>query len=220
MPQISANGSDRSLRGPDGSWRVLATLGAVLVILLALLFWFDDALPYFEFDEASYGRVRDRSGWLLTHVIGGSLALLMGPFQFWSGLRRRHVSVHHWTGRLYVAGIVLGAATAFQLSFHTQSWTFGVALFVGGVVWLVTTAIALVAAVRRRIEAHREWVLRSYIVTLTFVSFRLILEIPWVEQLGTDAETSTTAGWLCWVVPLLGYEFLRQVRHDRLLSRP
>jgi hypothetical protein len=128
------------------------------------------------------------------------------------------MAVHRWTGRLYVAGIVCGAVTAFQLSFHTEEWTFGVALFTGAVVWLVTTAIAVFAAIRRRIHAHREWVMRSYILTFSFVSFRLILEIPWVEQLGTEAQTSTTVGWLCWVVPLLTYECVRQLRQDALFK--
>jgi hypothetical protein len=60
--------------------------------------------------------------------------------------------------------------------------------------------------------------MRSYILTFSFVSFRLILEIPWVEQLGTEAQTSTTVGWLCWVVPLLTYECVRQLRQDALFK--
>lgn len=208
--------------------RTFARLGALMIIFLSVAFLIDDAVQYLQYTEASYERFWERSGWLLIHVLGGSLALLIGPFQFWSGLRRPHLTVHRWrrlmtvhrwTGRLYVAGIVCGAATAFQLSFHTEEWTFGVALFTGAVVWLVTTAVALVAAIRRRIQAHREWVMRSYILTFSFVSFRLILEIPWVEQLGTDAQTSTTVGWLCWVVPLLTYECVRQLRQDGLFKQ-
>lgn len=199
--------------------RLVPILGAVVTIALTLAFLIDDVLPYVQFSEESYGRFWDRSGWLLVHIIGGSLALLAGPFQFWSGLRRRQLSVHRWTGRIYVLGIVLGAATAFQLAFFTQEWTFGVALFTGAVVWSVTTTIALIAAMGRHIDAHREWMIRSYILTFTFVSFRLILEIPWVEQLGTEAQTSTTVGWLCWVVPLLTYECVRQLRQDGLFKQ-
>lgn len=202
------------LVGSDRGWRMIARIAAVPIIGLMLFFLVDDALPYLEFSEASYGRFWDRSAWLMVHVVAGSVALITGLFQFWSGLRRRHTSVHRWAGRLYVACIALGGAAALHLAFHTQHWTFGVALFVAGVVWILTTAIAWVAATRRRIEAHREWMLRSYILTSTFVSFRLILEIPWVEALGTEAETSTTVGWLCWVVPLLVYEFLRGWRRS------
>jgi len=188
--------------------RALTTPAISLIVLLSLLFWVDDALPYFDVSEISYGRFWDRSGWLLTHVIGGSLALLVGPFQFWSGLRQRHMQFHQWTGRLYTVGVALSAATALQLAFHTESWTFGVVLFVGGVFWLVTTGNALLAAAGRHIDIHREWMIRSYMFTFYFVSFRLLLEISWIENLGTDAEVSTTIGWLCWVVPLMGYEFM------------
>lgn len=203
--------------GSDPSRRSGVTLAVSVLALLSLLFWIDDALPYLDFSEGSYGRFWDRSGWLLSHVLGGSLALLMGPFQFWSGLRGRYPSAHPWTGRLYVAGVVVAAASALPLAFQTESWTFGVALFVGNILWLATTALALLAALRRRIEAHRAWALRSYILTFAFVSFRLILEIPFIEQLESDPELSTTICWLSWAVPLLVYEFFRQVRQDRFI---
>ena len=190
-----------------------------LIITPVLLVWMDDALPYFLPGEAADGRFRDRFGWLMCHVIGGSLALLTGPFQFWSGFRRRHLSIHRWTGRLYVGGVSMASASAVSLSFHTESWTFGVALFVGGVIWIVATTAAVRAALLRNLEAHREWMIRSYIMTFAFVSFRLLLEVPWIEQLGSDAEVSSTFGWLSWVAPLLAYEFIRQTRHDRLLRQ-
>ena len=180
------------------------------MFLMALLFVIDDVLPYLEFSERAYGRFWDRSGLVLTHIAGGTLAVLIGPFQFWSGLRRWHAVTHRWTGRLYIAGVVLGGVTALQLSFHTQYWTFGVALFVGSVVWLASTGLSLAAARKHHFELHRSWAVRSYILTFTFVSFRLILEIPAVAEFGTVAEISTTVGWLCWTVPLLGYELLRQ----------
>ena len=82
---------ERERDPPQG---IIPTLGVGLLALLTLLFLIDDALPYFDVSEISYGRFWDRSGWLLTHVIGGSLALLVGPFQFWSGLRQRHLRLH------------------------------------------------------------------------------------------------------------------------------
>jgi hypothetical protein len=71
-----------------------------------------------------------------------------------------------------------------------------------------------VAALQRRIKAHREWMQRSYTLTFTFVIFRLLLEIPWIEGLGTEPEVSTTIGWLCWLVPLLVLELSRRIRYE------
>jgi hypothetical protein len=42
--------------------------------------------------------------WLLPHGITAGLALLLGPLQFSSRLRRRHLNWHRISGRLYVAG--------------------------------------------------------------------------------------------------------------------
>jgi hypothetical protein len=218
-PGKSPATSDGVPAGAGEPSRVLAGLVGVFILAAVLLIWVDDALPYLEFSEMAYGRFWDRFGLLLAHLIGGSLALFIGPFQLWSGLVQRRMRLHRWAGRLYVAGVALAALSAFPLSLHTQSWTFGVALSVGGVIWIVTTAAAVLAVLQRKFVAHREWMVRSYIMTLAFVSFRLLLEVPAIERLGSEAEVSTTFGWLSWVGPLLAYEFIRQTRHDRLLQR-
>lgn len=36
------------------------------------------------------------AGVLLTHIVTGSLALVVGPIQLWSGLRRRSLLLHRW----------------------------------------------------------------------------------------------------------------------------
>jgi uncharacterized membrane protein YozB (DUF420 family) len=41
------------------------------------------------------------------------------------------------------------------------------------VAWVLTTSMALYSVRTRRIEQHREWMLRSYTVTLAFVTYRL-----------------------------------------------
>jgi len=45
---------------------------------------------------------------LVPHVLGGLLAILIGPLQFWARLRRDYVQVHRWSGRVYLAGVVVG----------------------------------------------------------------------------------------------------------------
>ncbi len=42
--------------------------------------------------------------WLLPHGIAASFALLLGPLQFSSRLRRRHLNWHRISGRLYISG--------------------------------------------------------------------------------------------------------------------
>ncbi len=35
----------------------------------------------------------------LAHVVPGLAFVLLGPFQFMTGLRKRHPSLHRWTGQ-------------------------------------------------------------------------------------------------------------------------
>lgn len=226
MPQEAAAAASRPPTSPAPPAprarraTILSWVGGTVVILLALRFWLQDAFPYFEITEAAYGRFWPRRGWLLLHVVGGSVALLMGPFQFWTGLRKRHLRVHRWTGRSYLAGVAVGAAASIQLAFRTEvGWTFGVGLFMLAMAWIVTTGMALAAISRRRINAHRDWMARSYIVTFAFVSFRILFELDVVRALGTAAEVATTVSWVCWVVPLFLFEVVLLGRREGIFGR-
>ena len=43
----------------------------------------------------------------LTHVLIAPMALLLGPFQFFPGLRAKYPQAHRWSGRVYVAACVV-----------------------------------------------------------------------------------------------------------------
>src|SRR5690242_4971862 len=46
--------------------------------------------------------------WLIVHATSAATALLLGPFQFWAGLRARMLTLHCWNGRVYVTACVIG----------------------------------------------------------------------------------------------------------------
>jgi hypothetical protein len=96
---------------------------------------------------------------LLTHIAGSGLALVIGPFQFWPGLRRHSVLVHRWIGRLYVVGVLVGGSAAFYLAAHAgQGATFGISLSALGVAWWTTTGMAYFAIRQGDVSQHTEWV--------------------------------------------------------------
>jgi hypothetical protein len=177
-------------------------MGAFLVLFM-LRFYFRDAVPYFDFSESSYGNFWPRRGWLLLHIIGGSLALLTGPFQFVSGLRRRYMTVHRWTGRSYLLGIGVGSIGATSLAFTTNGspgWSLGLLALAGA--WVITGAMAYASIRMRRISLHQEWMIRSYVVTFAFVLFRWLVDF---ESLQTvfGSELSAAMLWASWVIPLM-----------------
>jgi Predicted membrane protein (DUF2306) len=66
----------------------------------------------------------------------------------------------------------------------------------------------VLAIKNRRIDVHKEWMIRSYIVTYGFVSFRLIDEMGLFVKLGN--ERLATTAWICWTIPLLFAEVAMQ----------
>jgi len=196
----------------------LAALAAIAFIVIA-------ALPYRAMlgsQEAARQALEDfqfqfwpRRGWLLLHIAGGFLALLSGPVQLWLGVHHSKMHVHRKLGLIYMAAMTIGSIGAIGLAFQTDGGLiFGSGLFFLALAWISTTILAYVAIRRGRIEQHREWTIRSYVVTFAFVTFRIGLValtgsgIPLLTAIGTLA-------WACWAVPLLVTELVIQGRKLR-----
>jgi len=47
-----------------------------------------------------------------------------------------------------------------------------------GAAWIVCTGAAVIAARNRQVAVHRQWMARSYAVTFTFVSTRVLNLVP------------------------------------------
>jgi uncharacterized membrane protein YozB (DUF420 family) len=78
----------------------------------------------------------------------------------------------------------------------------------------VTTGTALLCIRRRNVKAHKQWMVRSYIITFAFVLFRLATDYVPAESLWgvSRQEMSIAMIWPVWVLPLLAYEAYLQYR--------
>ena len=110
-------------------------------------------------------------GLLIPHAIFGTFALITGTLQFSSRLRQRRIALHRLMGRSYVVAVYGAAFTAFAISWHRPLMPGTLAQ---GLTWIVVTTIAWVLARNGQIAVHRQWVARSYAVTFTFVSLRIL----------------------------------------------
>ena len=189
----------------------LATVS--LAALMALGFFVVVALPYLLLDPSVLARYETKRAWLLLHVAAGGVALLSGPVQLWLGLTDRAVHVHRRLGIAYVGAVGVGSMAAFYLAAHTTlGWGFAAGITGLGVAWIVTTTLAIVAIRRRLIEQHRQWMVRSYVVTFAFVTFRAAWAILQAASIGTQSEQLAMSSWFCWAVPLL---IVESVLHGR-----
>ena len=80
------------------------------------------------------------------------------------------------------------------------------ALFALGVAWWVSVGTAVHAITRYQIEAHKAWMIRGYVVTSSFVTFRILIELPLWSFAGQSRLAVVL--WLSWVAPLAVAEFL------------
>ena len=101
-----------------GGWRSLAVLGMATVVALGFVAMF--ALRYFTLDQQVFGPYWPRRGWLLLHIGRGMIALLVGPGQFWLGLKRQRLNLHRQLGVAYMTSVGFSSAAAFYLAAHTD----------------------------------------------------------------------------------------------------
>jgi hypothetical protein len=195
----------------------IVVLGLPTVIALCFLYSF--ALMYLTADPGQFGIYRQRHDWLYAHVLAGTVALLSGPVQLWLGLNRRTAIAHRILGVLYVVAVGVGGTAAFYLAFHTDfGWVFGLGFTSMASAWVITTALATIAICLHRVEQHREWMIRSYVITFSFVTFRILEWALEIAKAGTIVERMTAAAWLAWTVPLLITESILQGR--RIFGKP
>jgi uncharacterized membrane protein YozB (DUF420 family) len=196
----------------------------VLAILAAALLWFIRQKIHYATDYSldSYTDYYwPRRAGLIFHLLGGALAICAGLVQIWLGLTHRTGKAHRVLGKLYATGVLIGSLGGFYLALTISPGhlPYRSGLFALATAWVLTTGMALYSIRTRRIEQHRDWMLRSYTVTFAFVTYRLVasalrgwLHIP--DSADVDDVDSIMA-WACWAVPLLIAEPLIQLRSMR-----
>jgi uncharacterized membrane protein len=108
---------------------------------------------------------------LIPHTLAGTFALLIGPINFSSRIRERHFKLHRILGKIYVISVFVGAATGVALAQGRPGFP-GTSMQAAA--WVVCTTAAFITARNRQIIQHRQWMARSYAVTFTFVSSRVL----------------------------------------------
>ena len=149
----------------------------------------------------------------LLHMVCSPVALVVGALQVNRAIRTRHLLLHRWLGRLYVLAVVLGGTSGLSMALEAQggpvsAWGFGLA----AMLWLCSTGAGFLAMRRGDRTAHRDWMLRSYALTMASITLRLY--IPASLMAGLPFEDAYRAiAWLSWVPNLLVAEWLIRRLH-------
>jgi uncharacterized membrane protein len=179
----------------------------IFLILFAGKFVINDALPYFGLDKENFGSYWNYKWPLIGHISGGLLALTIGPFQFSKSFRNKFITTHRWLGRIYLTAILIGTISSTYLAWTSGyrvnfSWAFGLQGL--AFAWIMTASMAYISVMRGRILQHKEWMIRSYVVTFAFVTFRWLQDLQIAHQLMNKfEERGPTIIWVSWTIPLL-----------------
>ena len=189
---------------PTSYLKIVLTL---FLILFAGKFVINSALPYFGLNKEVFVDYWDFKWPLIGHISGGLIALTIGPFQFWKSFRNKYMTTHRWLGRIYLTAILLGTISSTYLVWTSAIrvnffWAFGLQGL--AFAWTTTASMAYISVMRGRILQHKEWMIRSYVVTFAFVTFRWVNDSQIAHQLmSTFEERGPTTIWLSWTIPLL-----------------
>lgn len=145
------------------------------VILFSIYFFLDNVIAYFYgYRSRMFGDTFFRNQlWVVMHLLGGSMALPLGPAQFWPFIRKRFIAFHRLAGKVYVAGVALIGISAGRLSLISSCVPCRISLFLLTVFAVLSTWLAWKAIKAKNIKTHRQMMVRSYICVLAFVAVRL-----------------------------------------------
>lgn len=142
------------------------------------------------------------------HLLGGCIAMFVGAFQLSSKLRTRFLAYHRWFGRLYVIAVIVSGIAGFILALNAyggMTSQFGFGLM--AICWLGSTTIAYYHVRHGNIIEHRNWMIRSYALTLAGVTLRVYLGIATLIDVPFQ-QFYPVLSWICWVPNLLLVEWL------------
>jgi uncharacterized membrane protein len=146
---------------------------------------------------------------LRLHIAGGIGALLAGPWQFSQKLRARALNLHRWIGRFYLLEVALGSIAGFAMALVSeQGWPTHFGFGILAVLWFFTGLQAYRMVRRGNIEAHRQWMIRNYALSLAAVTLRQYIPIMLFILHWPFPRTYITVSWLCWVPNLFVAEWM------------
>jgi len=197
-----------------------------ILILLLSTYIFSKSLHYFGFRVtgilADKGELLNSFLYQLVfyiHVAFGSVALLLGPWQFFKRLRTKRRRLHRILGKVYVFSCLLGAIAGFCLAFFATGGPIGKMGFAfAGIFWFLPTYLAYQKVVIGDIVSHEKWMIASFAMTFAAVTLRVWLGIL-IGVFGLSyIHAYEVVAWLSWVPNLFVAFLVIQRMHLKTLK--
>lgn len=144
------------------------------------------------------------------HVYASLWVLLAGFTQFSKRIQKLNPGLHRSFGYIYVTDVILitGPAGLLMGFYANGGLSSRIAFVVLAVLWIFFTAMALVKARRGDFKSHRNYMIRSFALTLSAITLR-----AWKYSITNSFELAPmdvyrAVAWLGWVPNLIIAEII------------
>lgn len=149
------------------------------------------------------------------HIFPALLVLAAGITQFSGKILKKTPAVHRWIGRVYVF-IILGVCgpAGLIMAFYANGGTLTKTSFITlSLLWWGTTWTAYRAIRAGNIRRHGAWMIRSYALTLSAISLRVMqFGLASYSDISPEAAYEIVA-WPSWMLNLLLAELFLSKTH-------
>lgn len=195
---------------------LLLLLGFFSVLMIRI------TLPYFAFDDhTAFLRIKQ---WIIhnpvwkaafyVHVITSSLCLVAGFTQFSTSILKKFPTIHRFIGLMYVGVILLlSGPSGIIMSLYANGGLLSQAAFTTlSVLWMYFTFMAFHFAKKGNYSEHRNFMVRSFALTLSAITLRAWKFIIVLAIRPQPMDAYMLVAWLGWVPNLLFAEWYIRTR--------
>jgi len=165
----------------------------VAVVLIFSLLMLNTIRQYSTF-ETNVGFLRFKQNvignkyWLLffyIHIFSITICLLAGLTQFSTQFLKENRKLHKIIGKIYVYNIlIINFPACLLLSIFSNGGIIGISGFlIQNFLWVYFTLFAVISIKKGNIEAHQKYMILSYAITTTAITFRIIKNLIYREDI-------------------------------------
>ena len=144
------------------------------------------------------------------HILFSIFSLIAGLTQFSQYIITKHKKLHRIMGYIYVVDVIcIAGPSGLIMAFYANGTIVSKTSFVLlSLLWILFTCRAIIKASKKDFIEHEKWMIRSYSLTLSAISLRLMAFIlPKFIHLSAHTEYALIA-WLSWSINLLLAEWI------------
>lgn len=152
------------------------------------------------------------------HIFSITLCLLAGLTQFSNRFLIENRKLHQWIGKIYVYNIlVINVPACFVLGLFSNGGIIGITGFIlQDILWAYFTVKAVLLVKKGHIAGHKKYMILSYAVTITAITFRIIKNLFYKENLYDYELFYGLNVWLSLAINLSAAFFI--IRSQKILT--